>query len=97
MQTVLSFLTAPLPPLAYTALGVAAVLLFALHGAFRGIFRMLFGITSLILAYPLAEPFGFMMRPLLDLDRFPPMLHGVILATIGGLFSYRLLCCSSSF
>jgi len=91
MQTVLSFLTAPLPPFAYTALGIVAVLLFALHGAYRGIFKMLFGITSLILAYPLAEPFGFIMRPLLDLDRFPPMFHGVILATIGGLVSYSLL------
>ena len=91
MQTVLSFLTAPLPPLAYTALGIAAVLLFAVHGAYRGIFKMLFGITSLILAYPLAEPFGFALRPLLALDYFPPMFHGVILATIGGLVAYALL------
>lgn len=91
MQTVTAFLTMPLPPFAYTALGIAAVLLFAVHGAFRGIFKVLFGITSLILAYPLAEPFGTALMPLLRLDDFPPMFVAPLLAALGGIVAYGLL------
>lgn len=91
MQTVTSILTTPLSPTVYTLIGIGAVILFAVHGAYRGIFKVLFGITSLILAYPLAEPFGAALAPLLDLERFPSVFHSLLLTTIGGFVAYVLL------
>src|SRR3989344_3556669 len=87
----MDFLTTPLPPHAYTVIGLGIVLFFALKGGFRGIFKDLFGITCLIIAYPLAEPFGWALKPLISLDRFPTMMHDTLLLALGGMVSYGAL------
>lgn len=91
MQALTSFLTTPLPPIAYTLIGIAVVILFAVHGAFRGIFRMLFLITSLILAYPLAKPFGDALLPFLPFENIPSIVIEPVLTAIGGTVAYILL------
>ncbi len=90
-NTHMEFLTTPLPPHAYTVIGLGIVGFFILKGAFRGVFKELFGITCLIVAYPLAEPFGWALKPLISLDRFPPMMHGTLLLALGGTIAYGAL------
>ncbi len=84
----LSILTTPLPPYAYTLIGASIVALFALRGMFRGFFKELFGILSLAAAYLLAKPFGFFLAPFIPTYGLPEMVIEPIAMACGGVLAY---------
>lgn len=84
----LDLLTTPLPPYAYTLIGVGIISLFALRGMFRGFFNELFGILSLAAAYLLAKPFGLSLLPLIPDFGLPGMLLEPLAMACGGIIAY---------
>ena len=84
----LNLLTTPLPPYAYTLIGIGFVSLFALRGMFRGFFNELFGILSLAAAYLLAIPFGLFLMPFLPDFGLPSMFLEPIAMACGGIIAY---------
>jgi len=88
----MGLLTTTFSPLTYTLIGVGVVLFFVLRGLFRGVFRELFSVLSLLGTYPLATPFAWMVKPAIPLDRFPSLFHEPLLAAIGGTVAYFFLC-----
>jgi len=85
------FLTSPFVPHAYTILGAGVVAFFFLRGSMRGIFKELFSITCLVASYPLAKPFGDMLKLLITLEKIPAMFHTTVFITFGGIVAYGTL------
>jgi hypothetical protein len=87
----LEFLVTPLPPYAYTLIGIGMVTLFALRGYIRGFFKEIFSVLSLVLIIVLAKPFGNVAQSLLPLQDLPEMLHPIIAMTVGSIGGYVLI------
>ena len=85
------FLTTPLPPWAYSLAAIVVILIFALRGWRRGVLKEFFGIASLLLSIPLAQPFGIFLHKFFPLESVPEVLQVHAEVAMGGLIAYVLL------
>jgi len=86
-------LTTPLPPYAYTLIGLGIVLFFTIRGYRRGVIREGFSILSLVFSALLAKPVGALLITLgfLSLENIPVFLHSLAAGGVGGIVAYVVL------
>ena len=85
-----SFLTTPLPPIAYDGIALLIILFFIWRGWRRGFVREMSSVISIGGSIVLAKPLGNLLLSIPGLS-FPALLNSVVGPAVGGIAAYIIL------